>query len=117
KQLKKMIDKKVVNKLADKEDIEVNEKVIKREIALLRMTQGVMTKDEIEQKEAEWKEDIIYRYQLESLLTKDVSIPEEDIKLFYDGYHNQYDFQAATQLSHILVPDLETAEKVEKELD
>ncbi|HLQ72167.1 MAG TPA: peptidyl-prolyl cis-trans isomerase [Bacillota bacterium] len=117
KQLKKMIDKSVVEKLVEKEEIEVNEKVIDREIALLRMTQGVMTKDEIEKKEAEWKEDIIYRYQLEYLLTKDVSIPEEDIKSFYNSYHNQYDFKAATQVSHILVPDMETAEKVKKELD
>lgn len=117
KQLKKMIDASVVNRLAEKEDIEVNEKVVKREIALLRMTQGVMTEDEIEEKEKQWKKDINYRYQLEHLLTKDVSIPEKDIKSFYDGYHKQYDFKAATQLSHILVSDLDTAEKVEKELD
>lgn len=117
KQLKEMIEKSVVNKLAEEDGIEVNEKVMKRELALLRMTQGVMTKEELEKKETKWKEDIKHRYQMEALLTKDVSIPEEDIKSFYDGYQKQYDFQAATQLSHILVSDLDTAEKVEKELD
>lgn len=112
-----MIDEIVVEKLADEEDIEINEKVIERELALLRMTQGVMTKDEIEKKEENWKKDITYRYQLEYLLTKDESVPEEELKDFYDTYKNQYDFKAATQLSHILVSDSKTAEKVENELD
>ncbi|HLR02663.1 MAG TPA: peptidyl-prolyl cis-trans isomerase [Virgibacillus sp.] len=117
KELKGMIDEIVVEKLADEEDIEINEKVIERELALLRMTQGVMTKDEIEKKEENWKKDITYRYQLEYLLTKDESVPEEELKDFYDTYKNQYDFKAATQLSHILVSDSKTAEKVENELD
>lgn len=117
KELKKMVDTSVVTQLAEKEDIEVDEKVIERELALLRMTQGIMSKDELEKKEEEWKEDIIFRYQLEKLLTEDVSIPDEEIKQYYNDYHNQYDFQAAAQLSHIVVSDEETAEKVVKELD
>lgn len=117
KELKGMIDEVVVDQLAEQEDIDVNEKVINRELALLRMTQGVMTKDEIEKKEEQWKKNIIYRYQLEYLLTQDESIPEEEIKDFYDNYKNQYDFKPATQLSHVLVADSETAAKVEEELD
>lgn len=117
KQLKKMIDRSLVEELAEEEEINVDEKVVDRELAQLRMTQGVMSAEEKEEMEAKWQDDIIYRYQLEALLTEDVSISEEDIKSFYDGYHKQYDFQAATQLSHIIVSDLETAEKVEEELD
>src|SRR5699024_10223928 len=116
KHLKTMIDKSVVKTLAEKEGIEVSDKIIEREVALLRMTQGVMTKEELEKQQSKWEEDIVYRYQLEALLTKDVSIPDEEIKAFYDDYHKQYDFKAATQFSHIVVSDLETAEKVEKEL-
>ncbi|GGB51288.1 protein secretion protein [Virgibacillus dakarensis] len=116
KQLKQLIDRKLVKRLADKSNIKVNEKVIDREIALLTTMQGVMTKEETKRREKEWRRDIIYRYQLMGLLTKDTEIPEKEIRAYFDSYHKQYDFQASVQVSHIVLPDLETAKKVEKEL-
>ena len=117
KQLKKMIDRVVVNKLAKKNKFEIPDKVMNRELSLLRSMQCVMTKKEIEDKEATWREDIRYRYQLEGLLTKDTPIEEQKIKEFYDIYKNQYNFKAAMQLSHIVVQDSDVAKKVIKELD
>ncbi|ASN03718.1 peptidylprolyl isomerase [Virgibacillus necropolis] len=116
-QLKRMIDTKIVKQLAAEHEIEVSEKVIKRELALLTGMQGPMTPKEVKQKEKEWREDIIYRYQLGALLTMDTTISEEEMKSYYDNYKNQYDFSASMKVSHIIVKNTKTAEKVKKELD
>ncbi|WP_430789347.1 peptidylprolyl isomerase [Virgibacillus flavescens] len=116
-QLKQMVDEELVAQLANKNDIEVSEKVIERELALLAGMQGPMTSEEIEQKEEEWRQDIIYRYRLGTLLTMDTTIPEEEMKSYYNEYKNQYNFTASMKVSHIIVNDMETAEKVKKELD
>lgn len=116
-QLKGLIDHKVVNQLAEAEKVELRDKVIAREIALLTTTQGVMAKKETKQKEKEWRKDILYRYRLGALLTMGTSIPETEIRSHFDTYQEQYNFKASMQFSHIVVPDFETAEKVKKELD
>ncbi len=115
-QLETMIDYEVVRQLAKELGVSVSEKVIAREIALLTTTQGVMTEKITKKNEKKWREDILYRYRLEALLTADVHIPEDRVKTYYDKYQNQYDFKASTQLSHIVVPDRKTAEKVRKKL-
>lgn len=117
KNLKTLIDRAVVKQLADQKGMKVQEKVIDREIALLTSMQGIMTEDETEQREEEWRDAIIYRYQLEALLTEDVKIPADEISGYYEAYHKQYDFNASRQFSHIVVEDMETAEKVIDELD
>ncbi|MFB4168673.1 peptidylprolyl isomerase [Virgibacillus sp. JSM 102003] len=116
-QLKGMIDRAVVNQLANKNNIEINDKVIAREIAMLTSMQSPMSEKETKKKVDEWREDILYRYRLGALLTADTSIPEEKIRSHFEEYGDQYNFQASLQLSHIIVPDFETAEKVKKELD
>lgn len=116
-QLKTMINHQVVNQLARTNNITIDNKIIAREMALLTTMQGVMTEEETKRKEAEWREEILYRYQLEALLSADVNIPAEEVRSYYEDYQDQYDFQASTQLSHIVVPDMETAEKVKTELD
>jgi foldase protein PrsA len=116
-QLKTMIDRTVVKQLAKENKIKVPDKVIDRELSLLTSMQGVMTKEETKALQASWREDIRYRYQLEALLTKDISIDEQKVKEFYEKYKNQYNFKSAMQLSHIVVKDKDVAEKVIKELD
>lgn len=115
--LKKMIDHMLVKQLAEEEGIAIDSKVIDREIAYLMTMQGVMTQEEREKAEAKWRDDILYRYQLEALLTKDISIADEELKDFYNEYQNQYNFSETIQLSHILVEDNETAKKVIAELE
>ncbi|RDW15323.1 protein secretion protein [Oceanobacillus arenosus] len=116
-QLKKMIDQSVVEQLAKENKIVVDEKVIERELAFLTSMQGVLTAEELAANEEDWVRAITYRYQLEQLLTKDIDIPEESIQAHYDEYKNQYNFYSSMQISHIIVEDLATAEKVKKELD
>lgn len=117
KHLKKLIDRTVVEQLAKEKDIQINEKLIEHDIALLTTMQSVMTKEEIAEAEEKWREDLLYRYRLEALLAEDISVSEEEVQTFYDGYHKQYDFSSSLQFSHIIVEDLEKAEKVIKELD
>ncbi|UJL46509.1 peptidylprolyl isomerase [Virgibacillus sp. NKC19-16] len=116
-QLEAMIDQAVVNQLAEAKKIDVHEKVIEREVALLTSMQGVTGEQEFEEKEEEWREDIRYRYQLQQLLTEDTSIPEEEVESYYNQYGNEYDFASSMQLSHIVVQNFETAEKVIGELE
>lgn len=115
--LKKIIDRSVVEQLAKQKNIQIPEKVIDQGISLLTTMQGVMTEDEVATVEKQWREDVLYRYQLESLLAEDIMVSEEDIQSFYDGYHKQYDFTASLQFSHMIVEDMAVAEKVIQELD
>ncbi len=115
--LKELIDRSVVKQLAEQKNIQINEKVIDHGIALLTTMQGVMNEDEIAEAEEKWREDLLYRYQLESLLAEDITISEEEVQSFYDGYHKQYDFSSSLQFSHIIVENFEMAEKVIKELE
>lgn len=117
KHLKQMIDKEVVNTLAEQEAIEVSEKIIDREVSFLYTMQGILTEDDAAEEEERWREEIKYRYQLEQLLTKNIEIPEEELRSYYDTYGNQYDFSSSVKLSHILVEDMETAEQVYQELE
>ncbi|MFC4558575.1 peptidyl-prolyl cis-trans isomerase [Virgibacillus kekensis] len=116
-QLENMINRSVVNQLAKEQNIEINDKVIAREIALLTTMAGVLSEKETKKKEKEWREDILYRYRLGALLASGTSAPEEEIRAHYEKYQDQYNFQASIQLSHIIVPDFEAAEKVVEELE
>jgi len=116
-QLKRMIDKVVVNSLADQEGIEVSDKMIDREVSFLYTMQGVLPEEEAAVEEERWREEIEYRYQLEQLLTKDIDIPEEELRSYYNSYGNQYDFSSSVKLSHIVVEDRQTADQIYQELE
>ncbi|MEC5426057.1 peptidylprolyl isomerase [Virgibacillus sp. C22-A2] len=117
KQLKTMIDGAVVKQLADERNIEIDEKVIERETAMLTAMQGVMSQEEFEQIAKNWRDDIIYRYQLEMLLTEGTSIPEDEVESYYNTYGNQYDYTSSMQLSHIIVQNFDVAEQIIEELE
>lgn len=116
-ELRSMIDREVVGQLADEQGIDIDEKVIEREISMIAAMQGIMPEEEFEAEKESWRDDIIYRYQLEFLLTQDVNIPEEEMEQHYNTYQNQYDFTSSLQLSHIVVEDVDTAEQVIDELE
>ncbi|GAE94220.1 foldase protein PrsA precursor [Gracilibacillus boraciitolerans JCM 21714] len=72
--------------------------------------QGLLSKEKREQKITEWTEQIKYRYFLQYLLTKDISVSASEIQEYYNNYQNQYQFDDTVQLSHILVSGQEEAE-------
>lgn len=114
--LKLMIDHEIVRQLAEEKGIRIPDKIIDRELSLLVTTQGLMSDDELEDQKQRWQADIVYRYQLEALLTEDIQIAEEEVRTFYDNYSNQYHFSPMIQLSHIVVESEAIANKVMNEL-
>ncbi|WP_010531197.1 peptidylprolyl isomerase [Lentibacillus jeotgali] len=116
-QLKIMMNRQVVQQLAEEHNVTVDDKVITREIAQLTTMQGVMTEEETNNKEERWRHDIKHRYQLEALLTADRDIPDQKVKTYYEDYKEQYNFKASTQVSHIVIPDMNTADRVISELE
>src|SRR5690625_3027713 len=64
-ELKTMIDREVVSQLADEKGIEIDENVVEREISMIVAMQGIMPEEEFEAEKESWRDDIIYRYQLE----------------------------------------------------
>ncbi|MDL4840505.1 peptidylprolyl isomerase [Aquibacillus rhizosphaerae] len=112
-----MINKEVVYQLAEEKNIEISNKLIERELSLLYTMHGVMSKDEIEKRKAEWTEEITYRLYLEALLTEAVEVPEILIDDYYEDNQNQYEFVESIQLSHVLVNDKATADRFISELE
>ncbi|MFS0673883.1 peptidyl-prolyl cis-trans isomerase [Ornithinibacillus sp. 179-J 7C1 HS] len=116
KELKTIIDREVVKQLAEENNITVSDKVIERDIATLTTMQGLVSEEELKEMEASWREDIVYRYQLEALLAQDIQVSDAEVESYFNKYDRQYQFSESVQLSHILVSDMDTAEKVYDEL-
>ncbi|UFU01493.1 peptidylprolyl isomerase (plasmid) [Radiobacillus kanasensis] len=117
KALEELVNREVVSQLAKEEDIEINDKLVEREISLLFTMEGPLTEKQIEAKRKEWEKEIRYRLTLEELLTKDIEVESGEVESYYNDYKGQYDFKESIQLSHIVLPDKQTAEKVYDELE
>lgn len=115
--LSELINQEVVSQLADEHNIAIEEGVIDLETSYLSTMEGQLSASELEDMEEEWRETIEYRLILEDLFTRDVDVPEEEIRTYYNQYRNQYNFNHRVQLSHIIVPDRSTANRVIEELD
>ncbi|MCT2535299.1 peptidyl-prolyl cis-trans isomerase [Aquibacillus koreensis] len=115
--LKEMIDKAVVFELAEEKEIEINQKLIDRELALLYTMQGVLSETEIEERKTEWTEEIKYRLYLEELLTESISVSDQAIQEYYADHEGQYEFIESFQFSHAVLNDEATAERFLEELD
>lgn len=115
--LKDLVNKDLVFRLAEREGININEKLLERELSLLFTMEGVLTKEEISKKEKEWEKDVTYHLYLKELLTKDIAVSDQEIEEYYSNYKGQYEFEESIQLSHIVVNDTDTADKVISELE
>ncbi|MEN2766701.1 peptidylprolyl isomerase [Ornithinibacillus xuwenensis] len=116
KELKALINHQVVKKLAEEQNITISDKVIERDIAFLTTMQGLTSEKKMNDLEEQWREDITYRYQLEALLADGIQVSDAEVQSYYTKYDRQYQFSESMQLSHIVVPDMDTAEKVWEEL-
>ncbi len=112
-----LIDKEVVFQLAEEENIEIHPKIVDRELSRMMVMQGLLSADEKEKKVEKWTEQIHYRYYLQHLLSKSISVSEAEIEEYYQFYQNQYQFDDMVQLSHILVSTEQEAEYVMARLD
>lgn len=116
-ELKELVNKELVQQAAEEKDIVIDEKIIERDLALLATMQHGQTEEDMERDKERWREQIVYRYTLEALLTEDLSVDEEKVKAYYDTYEKQYNFSESIQISHIIVQEMEDAEQIVEELD
>ncbi|MRX72976.1 peptidylprolyl isomerase [Bacillus lacus] len=111
--LEEMISIRVVRSLAKKYSIEVPEEEIEREYNVIydfyRDTDSSLQLDNL-------REQIEYSILLEELLTKDVEIPEAELKEFYENHRSSYEDRHFYHLSHIVLHTKEEAETAISEL-
>jgi foldase protein PrsA len=114
--LKELVNIEVVEELAKKYNITVSDDVIDRELAVYKSMYNPLDEEQTGNEE-NWKQQIRYSILLEELLTRDVSIPEKDIKAFYKNNKDLYNIAESYHLSHIIVKTEEEAKKLLEELD
>lgn len=111
--LKEMIDQKVIHEIAEKYKIKIADKEVERELRMLQTTYHSPGKNLDEEK---MKEQIRSNLLLEEILTKDVVIPERELKSYYEKNKELFNVPTAYHLSHIVVKTKDEAKKVVKEL-
>lgn len=114
--LEDMINVRVVEQLAKKNNLKVSKNEIDREFLLIKAVNNSFYEDE-HTTEKEWKDQIRYNILLEELLTRDIDIPSKELKSFYDKNKELYQFDDSYRIRHIVVKDEEEARKVLKELE
>lgn len=115
--LTQMVDRHVVSQLADQYDLTVDPGVIELEVSLLASLAGQMRQENVVKTEEEWRETIEHRLLTEKIFTRDVEVNETDIEAYYNTYQSQYEFSHRIEISHIVVADQETANRIYNELE
>lgn len=113
--LENMIDKQVIKQMAEKYNITISDDILEREVKMIKTMYNTLDNEEINDEQS-FREQIESSLLLEELLTKDVVISEEELEKYYNDNKELYDIPKTYQLSHIVVPTKEEAEKVNKEL-
>ncbi|MCY8177011.1 peptidyl-prolyl cis-trans isomerase [Bacillus inaquosorum] len=114
--LEDMINVRVVEQLAKKNDIKVSKSEIDREFLLIKAVNNSFYEDE-HTTEKEWQDQIRYNILLEELLTRDIDISNSEMKSFYNKNQELYQFDDSYRIRHIVVKDEEEAREVLKELE
>jgi foldase protein PrsA len=107
--LKELINNRVVEELAEKYKITVSDEVIERELAVYKSMYNSLD-------EGTWRDQIRYSILLEEILTRDVTIPEKEMKAFYETNKDLYNIDESYHLSHIIVETENEADLIVEEL-
>lgn len=112
--LKDLINDEVIEQLAKEYDIEVDEEEVTRESTYFNSMYGMAPSENFD--EDEWKDEIRRVIILEELLTKDVTIPEEDMQRYFEENQHLFSIQDTYHLAHIVVKTEEEANQTIEEL-
>lgn len=112
-----LVTKVVIDKEADKRDVEVKTSEIDDEVAVYEESYGGEEglKSALEASGltlADLKEDIETNIKIEKLMAKDIEITDEEVQAYYEENKANFDTPESIEVSHILVEDEETAQKV-----
>lgn len=113
--LKELVDEKVIEAMAKKYDISISEEAVERELFLIKTMYGSTSNDTAN--EEEWRKQIKSSLMLEEILTKDVIVPEEDLKSYYDENINFYHIPTSYHVSQIIVKTEKEVEQAIEELE
>lgn len=113
--LEEMINVRVVEQLAKKNNLKVSKSEVDREFLLIKAVNNSFYEDE-HTTEKEWKDQIRYNILLEELLTRDIDISNKELESFYNKNKELYQFDDSYRIRHIVVKDEEEAREVLKEL-
>ncbi len=113
--LEEMINVRVVEQLAKKNNLKVSKSEVDREFLLIKAVNNSYYEDE-HTTEKEWKDQIRYNILLEELLTRDIDISNKELESFYNKNKELYQFDDSYRIRHIVVKDEEEAREVLKEL-
>jgi foldase protein PrsA len=112
--LRDLVDQEVVEKMARKYKIKVSDQAVERELTIYKaMYSSAGNEPKSEEK---WKQQIKISLLLEELLTKDVKVSEEDMKVFYEQNKSLFDIPASYHLSQIVVETKKDADTAVSEL-
>ncbi|MCR8850940.1 peptidyl-prolyl cis-trans isomerase [Rossellomorea sp. SC111] len=115
-ELRAMVNQKVIDHLAEKYDISVSNKEVEQEYYLIQSVYNAYDEENLEDEDM-LKEQIKSELLLEELITKDVQVPEKEMKKFYTQNEDQYSIPKMYKLKQLKVADQTEAEQVLKELD
>lgn len=109
--LKELIDRKVIEQMAIKNNITVTEEEIERELTLLKTTSYLpnLNDDQLRQQ-------IKYSLLLEEIFTKDAVVSEKEMKKYYNSNKSQFAIPTSYHLSQIIVSAKKEADQTIKEL-
>lgn len=113
--LEDMINVRVVEQLAKKNNLKISKSEVDREFLLIKAVNNSFYEDE-HTTEKEWKDQIRYNILLEELLTRDIDISNKELESFYNKNKELYQFDDSYRIRHIVVKDEEEAREVLKEL-
>ncbi|OCA80695.1 peptidylprolyl isomerase [Bacillus sp. FJAT-27225] len=114
--LRELIDQEVIAQLAKKYQISIPEADVERELIRFQTAYGGSSPGETEDLD-QWKKQIKTSLLLEEILTKDVVVPEQELKAYYDENKELYNVSGAYHLSHIVASSKEVADQIAKELE
>ncbi|PLR78945.1 peptidylprolyl isomerase [Bacillus sp. V3-13] len=110
-----LVDKKVVEHLAEKYKIEIPKDEIDRELLMIKTI--YRTYDGQTADEGQLRRQIEHQLLLEELLTRDAVVKEEEIKTFYEQNSGLFNIPPSYHVSQIVVKTKEDADETIKELE
>jgi foldase protein PrsA len=114
--LKELVNEKVIEQVAAKYGVSVTDEEIERELTMIQSIYNPYEQETAFDEET-LKRQIKTTLLLEKLMIKDVNIPEEQLKAFYEDNKELYEIPEMYHISHIVVKTNEEALEVKKELE
>ncbi len=115
--LEALITDEVTEKISAEENITINENIIDLEVMRMHTLYGQLPENQVEKREALWRDNIHSRLLMERLLTRDVSVSAADIDAYYQEHQADFEFSRWIELSEIEVDSKATADAVYQSLE